>query len=93
MIPYYKVVEWHNAEEHRRLSNPTLMLLPLPFTGWMDTWRSFYNSEPFLDGRLTEEMKSRVLGGAAEQWSEQVDASSIESRIWPRALAIAERLW
>lgn len=61
--------------------------------GWMDTWLSFYNSEPFMDARLTNEMKARVLGGCAEQWSEQVDASSIEARIWPRALAVAERLW
>jgi hexosaminidase len=61
--------------------------------GWMDTWISLYNAEPFADPRLTLALQKRVLGGMAEQWSEQVDASSIESRMWPRALAVAERLW
>jgi len=61
--------------------------------GWMDTWMDFYHAEPFSDGNLTKEEQSRILGGMAEQWSEQVDASSIESRMWPRALAVAERLW
>ena len=61
--------------------------------GWMDTWISLYDAEPFADPRLTPELQQRVLGAMAEQWSEQVDASSIESRMWPRALAVAERLW
>ena len=54
---------------------------------------ALYDAEPFADPRLTPELQKRVLGAMAEQWSEQVDASSIESRMWPRALAVAERLW
>jgi hypothetical protein len=40
--------------------------------GWMDTWLSLYNSEPFIDSRLTPELRARVLGAMAEMWSEQV---------------------
>jgi hexosaminidase len=42
---------------------------------------------------LTAEQQSKILGGEACMWSELVNAETVDSRIWPRTAAIAERFW
>ena len=42
---------------------------------------------------LTKEEQARIVGGEATMWSEFVTPENVDSRIWPRTAAIAERLW
>ena len=42
---------------------------------------------------LTPEEKKRILGGEACMWAEYITPETVDSRLWPRLAAIAERLW
>ena len=42
---------------------------------------------------LTADQNKLILGGESCMWSEYVNAENVDSRIWPRNAAVAERLW
>jgi hexosaminidase len=53
-----------------------------------------YLNDPIPGGTtLTPDQQKCILGGEATMWSEWVTPETIDSRIWPRTAAIAERLW
>ena len=54
----------------------------------------YYDNDPLPKNvDLTENQQKMILGGEATMWTEIVDKTIIESRIWPSSLAVAERLW
>lgn len=42
---------------------------------------------------LSDEAKQNILGGEAAQWTEYVTPEILDTRLWPRLGAVAERLW
>ena len=42
---------------------------------------------------LTPDQLEKLFGGEACMWTEAADSATLESRIWPRSGAIAEKLW
>jgi hexosaminidase len=60
----------------------------------MQSVADHYLNDPIAKSTvLTSEERARILGGEAVMWSELVTPLTIDSRIWPRTAAIAERLW
>lgn len=57
-----------------------------PYIGW----QKFYNNKmETIAGQYVDQ----IYGAEAALWTEQVDRWSLDARIWPRASAMAERLW
>jgi len=87
---------WHGPEflaegvkqGHRVIYSQAFYLDHMTSSGEM------YAADPVpVSLNLTPEEQKLVLGGEACMWSEHVTGFTIDSRIWPRMAAIAERMW
>jgi hexosaminidase len=45
------------------------------------------------DTKLTADQQKLILGGELCMWAEQLNPETVDSRIWPRSMAVAERFW
>ena len=53
------------------------------YLDWDSNWQTMYRQ--YVD--------PRSLGGEAAMWTERVDFTNLECRLWPRTFVVAERLW
>jgi len=63
-----------------------------PYIGW----QKVYDNSPLeisFNLTKTKAYDGLIQGGEAAMWTEQVDGANLHSKVWPRAAALAERLW
>lgn len=82
------------------MSNYDALYFDCGFGAWVGTgnnwcspyigWQKVYDNSPAV---IALQHKDLILGGEAALWSEQSDSSTLDTRLWPRAAALAERLW
>lgn len=82
------------------VSNVEALYFDCGFAGWVTdghNWCSPYIGwQKVYDNRMEAvggAYIDQVLGAEAALWSEESDDNVLDSRLWPRASALAERLW
>lgn len=82
------------------ISNYDALYFDCGFGSWVkdgNNWCSPYNPwQKVYDNRMENiagNNINQIHGAEAALWTEQVDEFSIDARLWPRASALAERLW
>ena len=93
----YTSLYQHTLEKHQVIFSAPYYL------DYMVPSLNYYQADPFATltdladsekkAHLSPEQQRLVMGGEALMWGEMVTNQTIDSRIWPRTLAIAERFW
>ncbi len=80
------------AEVERRMRADPRLAHVRDGLSWATEFNAAAQTEEIVDG-ASGTPRGRVLGGEACLWSEIVDATTLDLRLWERLPAVAERLW
>ena len=69
---------------------------PIPYTRRIDDsseWKYYYQVDPFTNSTLNEKEQKQLLGAELCSWNVLFDSTNLLSNIFPRGVAVGERLW
>jgi hexosaminidase len=87
---------WTNSAMMSSLTEAGYRVIASPSNYWyladaINTWQRMYDYDP--SSSLTTTQASLIAGGELAMWGEYVDETNLEATVYPRALAVGERLW
>lgn len=96
-LPRNAVIQsWRGVEYLGRAAaqgNAAILSAPY-YLDHQESAETHYLADPLPAGHsLTPAQAGLVLGGEACMWAEHVSPETVDSRIWPRLAALAERFW
>jgi hexosaminidase len=87
---------WTDSSMVSQLTSAKYPVIASPSNYWYlniasNTWQNMYSYDPTVG--LTSSQSQYIIGGETALWAEFIDETNIEVNLYPRACAVAERLW
>lgn len=76
-----------------RQGNRSILSAPYYLDAMKSAERMYLDDPLPPDSDLIPDQARLVLGGEVAMWAEQITAQTVDSRLWPRTAALAERFW
>jgi hexosaminidase len=70
-----------------------ILSAPYYLDGQKTSAQMFLDDPVPSDTTLTADQQKLILGGEVCMWAEQLNPETVDSRVWPRTMAVAERFW
>jgi hexosaminidase len=82
-----------SLSEGARQGYQGILSAPYYLDGQKNSAQMFLADPIPADTALTADQQKLILGGEVCMWAEQLNAETMDSRVWPRTMAVAERFW
>jgi hexosaminidase len=70
-----------------------ILSAPYYLDGQKTSAQMFLDDPVPSDTTMTVDQQKLILGGEVCMWAEQLNQETVDSRVWPRTMAVAERFW